>query len=303
MNGKGNGLKKRRFPGLATFILALVLAVSAFHASVGFADLTAYPQEYLDAVKDAQTATAREISRNLVAVSPRNVNPIRLEWEGTPGKSRVLVLTWTNKPYYDNSVGKDYTLPKDANVWVTVVPELKRFVAKHPVEVSTARIEQLLGLPPNNGKTKFVEIWAHPRDLFRPSADPEITDHEAELKFPTALSRFTSFNDLVRIVEWNPETSADVSYTYRKWFLHRKATIYSGETPYPWTRLGYTYDWGNRENHVGLSEFVILGGCTVGIKAVVPNEDYLKASGDTVHGCAFGEVQPHPSTIDKERMR
>ena len=26
---------------------------------------------------------------------------------------------------------------------------------------------------------------------------------------------------------------------------------------YPWTRLGYTYDWGNPRNLVGLSEFVL----------------------------------------------
>jgi hypothetical protein len=26
---------------------------------------------------------------------------------------------------------------------------------------------------------------------------------------------------------------------------------------YPWTRLGYSYDWGNPKNPVGLSEFVL----------------------------------------------
>ena len=43
------------------------------------------------------------------------------------------------------------------------------------------RLEKLLGLPPNSGKTKFVEIWVRPQDLFRPSPDPEITDCVAEL--------------------------------------------------------------------------------------------------------------------------
>ena len=26
---------------------------------------------------------------------------------------------------------------------------------------------------------------------------------------------------------------------------------------FPWTRLGYTYDWGKPDNHVGLSEFIL----------------------------------------------
>ena len=32
---------------------------------------------------------------------------------------------------------------------------------------------------------------------------------------------------------------------------------------YPWTRLGYTYDWGNTTDHEGVSEFVIVPGTTV----------------------------------------
>ena len=51
---------------------------------------------------------------------------------------------------------------------------------------------------------------------------------------------------------------------YTGWFNNRKNYIYSNarsypaSSPYPWTRLGYTYDWGSR-NHVGLSEFVVHG--------------------------------------------
>ncbi len=35
----------------------------------------------------------------------------------------------------------------------------------------------------------------------------------------------------------------------------------SGDEPYPWTALGYTYDWGpktNLQTDAGLSEFVIF---------------------------------------------
>jgi hypothetical protein len=284
-----NGKKKIRFVSVIASILAFLFLVSAFQPTAGFSgnlDKTSmtYPQEYLAAVQDAQVATAKEISRNLIAIGPgSNNNSVRLHWDGVPGKSRVLVLTWTNRPFYDNAVGQDYILPEDATVWVTVVPELKHFIARHPWEITPLRIEQLLGLPPDNGKTKFVEIWVNPKDLFRPSPDPETTDHEAELRFPTSHSRFVIFNDQMRIVEWDAEKGADVSYSYRKWFLHRKNTIYSGNYPYPWTRLGYTYDWGNPMNHVGMSEFVILGGSTIGIKSVIPNDEYLSLRSNFVH--------------------
>jgi hypothetical protein len=284
-----NGKKRIGFMPVIVSVLALLLLVSVFGRTAGFggkfeAGPMAYPQEYLDAVRDAQVVTAKEISRNLVAIGRgKNNNSVLLQWDGVPEKSRVLVLTWTNKPYYDNSVGKDYVLPKDANVWVTAVPELKYFIVSHPGEISPRRIEQLLGLPPDNGKTKFVEMWVNPLDMFRPSPDPETTDHEAELRFPTRLSRFVTFNDQIRIVEWDSERGTDVSYTYQRWFMHRRNTIYYGDYPYPWTRLGYTYDWGNSMSHVGLSEFVILGGSTIGIKSVIPNEEYLGVSGSLVH--------------------
>ena len=75
--------------------------------------------------------------------------------------------------------------------------------------------------------------------MFRPSPDPEITDHEAEITFPTILNRFLMFDNRVHIVE---------------------------------------YDWGNTSNHIGReSEFVILGkGSTVGINSIISNDDYFK---------------------------
>ena len=51
--------------------------------------------------------------------------------------------------------------------------------------------------------------------------------------------------------------------SFKQWFIDRAENIYRiGDVNdpdtwgWPWTRLGYTYDWGS-SNHVGLSEFVI----------------------------------------------
>ncbi len=89
--------------------------------------------------------------------------------------------TWNG---YDDNIGKPVDLSRP--VWVTVVPEIQTFCRSQSIPAAhiPLRLEQLLGLPPGNGKTKFVEMWVSPKDLFRPSPDPEISDHEAELDFP-----------------------------------------------------------------------------------------------------------------------
>jgi len=45
---------------------------------------------------------------------------------------------------------------------------------------------------------------------------------------------------------------------------------------YPWTRLGYTYDWGDSATHVGLSEFILEQNATAVVESVTSTVDYLK---------------------------
>jgi hypothetical protein len=210
-------------------------------------------QAYLNAVKDAAIVEPGEISKNLTPVVETNPN---LVWEGEAGSKQVLVLTWTSWNGYDDQVGQSIVTTRET--WVTVAPELKNFCTTYSTAQPnlTLRLEQLLGLPPANGKTKFVEMWVTPQDLFRPSPDPEITDQEAGLTFPQ--SKFLT-----------------ISEEYKAWFNDLSSQSY-GENGYPWTRLGYTYDWGNPSSEVGLSEFVINTGATIEVQGVTNTEDYCQ---------------------------
>jgi len=234
---------------LLFIIIHLFTACSAFQNVSDQRDLC---QNYLKAVKDAEVAEPNEISRNLTAIVPTNMD---LLWQGEPGNMRVLVVTWTSWKVYNDKEGQPVVIPK--NIWVTTVPELKKFCKSKKLAQKeiNLRIEQLLGLPPDSGKTIFVEFWVNPDDLFRPSPDPEITDCEAELDFPGS-DRFVK-----------------VSGDHVKWFNDLKDKSY-GENGYPWTRLGYTYDWGNPDGEVGLSEFVIRAGASVEIHSVTETQDY-----------------------------
>jgi len=220
---------------------------------------------YAAALKDAEVALPHEISP-LSAVNAYNP---QLIWEGEPGSSRVLVVTWTSWEGYDNLVGKSVRLGDIAkantqttrDIWVTLAPDVKNFFALYcgpACPDKTLRAEQLLGLPPHNGKTRFVEFYVYPADLFRPSPDPEISDREAELDFPVSFY-------------------SSVSPDYAQWFNDLKASSY-GANGYPWTRLGYTYDWGNPFQHGGLSEYVIRPQATVEVHAVHLTDAYLNAT-------------------------
>lgn len=207
---------------------------------------------YLRAIDDARVATPEEISRNLLAIVPYDT---ALRWRpGAAGRGeQVLVVTWTNWEGYDAHLGDTLSLERD--VWVTAVPQLRDFCRRFRGRQLVLRLEQLLGLPPHSGKTRFVEMWVDPDDLFRPAPDPEITDHEAELDFPRS-GRFVQISD-----------------THRRWIENLKSSSY-GETGYPWTRLGYTYDWGNPKGEIGLSEFVIRSGAVITIHGVFSTDEY-----------------------------
>lgn len=204
-------------------------------------------EAYSCAVKDAEIAESEEIVYDLIPITMKNNY---LTWNDS---GNVLMISWTSWDGYDESVGQSVELGRE--VWVTAVPELQDFCSRYDpndAQEITLRLEQVLGLPPDNGKTKFVEMWVNPQDMFRPSPDPEITDQSAELEF-----------------------RKNVDKEHKIW-IEKLATESYGKDGYPWTRLGYTYDWGNLESEVGISEFVIKGGSDVIINSVIDTLDYCE---------------------------
>lgn len=238
---------RNRLP-IAVFLVLLTLVLLPLAGCYTAPTDTELQVTYRNAVADARNAEPSEISRNLEAIVYYNPD---LVWEGKPCESRILLLTWTSWDGY--KAGEAMTTSRDT--WVIIPKELKgfcwqsRFLAGDRLVL---RLEQLYGIPLHSGKKWFVEMWANTDDVLRPSPDPDITDHEAELDFP----------------RW-------VDAPYRQWFNDFKSNSY-GENGYPWTRLGYTYDWGNPKSEVGLSEFIIKAGATITVHSVSGTLDYPK---------------------------
>ncbi len=203
---------------------------------------------YKQAVRDAMVAEENEISNNLIAITPENNY---LNWSNR----YILVVTWTK---YSSSYPVNDTISTWwGETWVTAAPELKDWYKTKSIskENLTLRTEQLLGLPKNSGNLYFVEIWVNPDDLLRPAYDNEIDDNTCGTYFPETVSE-----------------------DYKTWF---NANIISSYYPqngskYPWTRLGYTYDWGNPDREIGLSEFIIKKDARVIVKSIKSTEDYLQ---------------------------
>ena len=249
--------------------------------------------QYSSAVADARVASPDEISAKLTPI--RDDNPA-LVWENGVVGSRLLVVTWLG----DAGINYKCTDPGGCtgnssckeggncpsygfDSWVTVAPELKNFFGLTPPV--PLRVAQLLGLPPKAaseggaGQYKYLlELWVSPKDLFRPCPDTEISDTTCGTGFPTDMFRTPDLSDKVR-VSAGPDYG--VFKTYSSWFNNRARYSYTMDSdPYPWTRLGYTYDWGSA-NHTGLSEFVVHGRkqdgskIFVGIKSVSTTADYF----------------------------
>ncbi|PSN17945.1 hypothetical protein C7271_15075 [filamentous cyanobacterium CCP5] len=234
------------------------------------------PPAYWEAVNDARVAEPNEIYPNLTAITDHNHRLRRDD------RDRVLVVTWSGWNGYSQNAGSLLVLTRE--LWVTVAPDLQQFCrAYHPTATISlaARLNQLLGLPPDSGNRQVIELWVDPQYLFRPSPDPEISDREAELAFRTANPFVTSSPD------------------YQHWFYTQYDQRYqhNGQPvtpisfdginiPYPWTQLGYTYDWGSaadwqevspgRPDHIGLSEFVVQAWSPISVHSAQSAEAYCQ---------------------------
>ena len=148
-------------------------------------------------------------------------------------EGRVLLYTFHKYPdsYPD---GTDVKL-EWGNVWTFTGGELEDWYQENKEGVTDwqTRMKELLGLTPDNESNYVTAMWVKPEDVFRPAY---ISD--------------------IGTVEMTDSFSEDVDADYKEWFdANIISSYYDGE--YPWTRLGYTYDWADNGQAYGLSEFIV----------------------------------------------
>lgn len=177
----------------------------------------------------------------------------------------VLVVSWKSaesaEKYY-NSPGSLDTLDSEYLTWVvqesqypTMIEDLR--LDRLRGQKLALRLEQALGLPPTADTTRvFLGIRVRISDLFRPCRDPDVSSCACSLNFPTGYY------------------SLDTPY------LKVYESLISSTQGYPWSRLGYTYDWSQRSrDHFGFSEYIIRQGAVVEIVGKMSTEDFIYSFG------------------------
>lgn len=213
-----------------------------------YLDTRQLQQDYLAAVEDARVALPEEICRTLPAITSPGENA-QIEWINENGENRLLVCSMMNadeaKAWPE---GQDLEASATILAWVTLPYDLEAHVRTLPKCRDSLecrmRMVQLLGLPPDYNCDRLVFFYVAPGSLLRPTPDPEIDDSEASLTF-----------------------SAQAPNHYQEWFAQNSEFSSNSETPYPWTRLGYTYNWNSESaDHIGPGEFVVHPRAKVRVK-------------------------------------
>jgi len=209
---------------------------------------------YQAAVDDASTPSEDKIATSLMSLKAPHLDA-RQEWINFDDRRMILVATFLKESvlkYWQ----QDDLFEVQVDCWVTIPGEwterLGTFTGLEG-EALRLRMLQMLGMPPSALNSYMVEFYADADKIFRPAYDPDPTAASSPLTYPHT-----------------------VSYDYRQWFEYQKALAYKSDPPYPWTQLGYTYDWGSQGPlHFGLSEFVVPKGTLVKVSRRSLYSDFI----------------------------
>lgn len=211
-------------------LAALFVAALRAHAQVppgGAAEAQALWNAYQQSVYDS-------------AVYQRwNVRPLRPLVADENGQATVAMLTWR-----DAEVGEELAAGP-FGMWVTGVPEVQTICRGFTGDVPL-QLRQLLGLPPDADIVRFLVLSVRVADVFRPAPDGSTrTSYPCEChgdEVPADCgNRF-------------PDDTSDEHY---RWMATTAFFLHSVPKGYPWTHLGYTYNWKPGADRYGASEYVI----------------------------------------------
>ncbi len=215
-----------------------------------------------DSLYREQYNAAREKAKNLGA---EDIQPLVTIGEGSDlaslsgDNTQVVLVTWHNdgERFKDGEITH---LKDDEVLWSFTDKEfLKWFRENHDkVDNWDIRLKQLLGKSPDTDNRYFTVFWVRVTDVFRPAFFPEINTDMMNTAFTNTLEEDTSENAM-----W-----------FKNWFDKTNATAYRKDG-FPWTRLGYTYDWGNPDSKYGLSEFIVKEGAEIEVKFTRKNRAFL----------------------------
>jgi hypothetical protein len=179
------------------------------------------------------------------------------------GNVRVATLTTWNYAPGEQELGRA--------IWVTMVPEVRDSCLSWNEEgpALTMHLRQLLGLRPADTVAHFVEMTVPVAALFRPTVDAAVTTEwpcpegpsggACGLRFPAgADSAHMAWMANQMLSSWQVPDGYPADTT---------SGGGRGALGYPWTRLGYTYNWHPGSPRYGASEYLVRAGTRIRVDA------------------------------------
>jgi len=266
-------VQRRAFICAATILLAF-MPIGQAHAETKVSDRTW--RAYASAISDAAVSRPSEVVMDLVVADPSDR---RTQWTTIDGQAYMLVSHLGYRPLSQASPGEVFAVA--SYVFVTVPEEVQRECKRSRCTRMNAsqldlRLKQLVGLPPDADYGFLTQMWVRPTDLFRPctQVDPTI---------PTCpqLTTNTTYQGVNR-------STFLLDQAMYSWRLPRSATPskvscardFRNETDgncfgFPWTRLGYTFDWRPGSDERGVTEFVVAPGSSVVLESFGTQRTYF----------------------------
>lgn len=166
--------------------------------------------------------------------------------------SEVLLITFHRYP--DSYPDGETVKLEWGEVWCVTLAEINDWYDLNNGGVTdwNLRFKQLIGLPSDSGHTHFTAMWVSTDDMIRPAYLTDIYSSEMT----------TSLSD-------------NIDVDYREWFEDTMIRLYSNSR-YPWTRLGYTYDWADTDNAYGLTEFLVLEDSSVTVEFTLMVDEFVQ---------------------------
>jgi hypothetical protein len=168
----------------------------------------------------------------------RQLFPLKADANG-----EVLVATLTS---HNDPAGQPihFSPGEEGDIWVTVVPEVQTICRAFQGDV-LMKLRQLIGLPPDDDISHMLVLRVHASDVFRPSPWSEVTTTSpcGDTQPP-------------------PDNCGNVfppnaTLAHQAWIASSDLALHSVPSGYPWTHLGYTYNWALGADRYGASEYII----------------------------------------------
>ncbi len=161
------------------------------------------------------------------------------------------------------------TTPLYGDTWVTIVPELQTVCRQFRGDVPM-QLRELLGVPPDHQIPHLVVMLVQAADMFRPTPDPNPwtvcpcgNPASGTCKFDAAVQCGNSF-------------PKDVPASHVQWIANSLLGLHQVPGGFPWTHLGYTYNWKPGADPYGASEYIVRKGSQVIVENTLSPEEYCK---------------------------